>query len=102
VQGNERCVEQLETHFQKELAAKKAAPWVTTETGMLAGMVCSASGNNETTGNITFVTVHEAGHMVPAYNQPEAGLELMTRWLYDIPLALNTSEAATHVPFRRV
>ncbi|KAH9831752.1 Alpha/Beta hydrolase protein [Rhodofomes roseus] len=96
--GNERWVEQLDTRFQKEFVAKKAAPWVTTETGVLAGTVRSAGGNDETAGNITFVTVHEAGHMVP-YDQPEAGLDLVTRWLFDIPLTLNASEAATRVPF---
>ncbi|KAH9918875.1 Alpha/Beta hydrolase protein [Fomitopsis serialis] len=62
--GNERWVEQLDTRFQK-----------------------GAYGNDETAGSITFVTVHEAGHMV-TYDQPEAGLDLVTKWLYDIPLTL--------------
>ena len=63
-QGNERWVEQLDTRFQKEFAAMEAAPWVTTESGILAGTVRTAGGNGETAGNVTFVTVHEAGCVV--------------------------------------
>ena len=39
----------------------EAAPWVTTESGVLAGTVRTAGGDGETAGNVTFVTVHEAG-----------------------------------------
>ena len=57
-------MELLETRFQKEFAAMKAAPWVTSESGVLAGTVRSAGGAGETAGNVTFVTVHEAGYVV--------------------------------------
>jgi len=96
--GNERWVEQLDTKFQKEFSAKKSVPWVTTESGKMAGMVRTAGGDGYTAGNITFVAVHEAGHMVP-YDQPEAGLDLVTKWLFDVPLSLNVTEAVSHVPF---
>ncbi|PCH36516.1 hypothetical protein WOLCODRAFT_28645 [Wolfiporia cocos MD-104 SS10] len=96
--GNERWVEQLDSRFQKEFAAKKPVPWVTTESGQLAGTVRSAGGNGYTAGNITFVAVHEAGHMVP-YDQPEAALDLVTKWLFDLPLSLNASEEVARLPF---
>ncbi|EPS93871.1 hypothetical protein FOMPIDRAFT_1026396 [Fomitopsis schrenkii] len=95
--GNERWVEQLETSFREEFAAMEAAPWVTSGTGVRAGTVRTGGGGGATAGNVTFVAVHEAGHMVP-YDQPEAGLDLVTRWLFDIPLTLNASEAAARVP----
>ncbi|KAI8867141.1 alpha/beta-hydrolase, partial [Ramicandelaber brevisporus] len=34
--------------------------------------------------NLTFVRIFEAGHMVP-YDQPEAALDMLTRWLDDKP-----------------
>ncbi|KZT00989.1 carboxypeptidase C [Laetiporus sulphureus 93-53] len=88
--GNERWVEALDTKFHDEFSAKKSVPWVTTDTGAIAGMVRSAGGGGSSAGNVTFVAVHEAGHMVP-YDQPEAALDLVTRWLFDIPLSLNAS-----------
>ena len=57
-------MEQLDTRFQKEFVAMEAAPWVTTESGVLAGTVRTAGGDGETAGNVTFVTVHEAGCVV--------------------------------------
>ncbi|CCM06004.1 uncharacterized protein FIBRA_08247 [Fibroporia radiculosa] len=95
--GNERWVEQLETSFHKEFAASQPLPWVTTETGSVAGVVRSAGGGGNTAGNVTFVAVHEAGHMVP-YDQPEAALDLVVKWLYDIPLSQNVTEGILHTP----
>ncbi|OSX56159.1 hypothetical protein POSPLADRAFT_1050876 [Postia placenta MAD-698-R-SB12] len=89
--GNERWVEELETRFQKEFAARKGVPWTTSETGNIAGLVRSAGGGGHTAGNVTFVQVYEAGHMVP-YDQPEAGLDLVTRWLFDLPISVGVSE----------
>ncbi|CCA72778.1 related to carboxypeptidase [Serendipita indica DSM 11827] len=37
-------------------------------------------------GSYVFVSVHEAGHMVP-YDQPEAALDLIDRWLNDKSLS---------------
>jgi hypothetical protein len=39
----------------------KSIPWVTTESGRLAGEVRSAGGGGFTAGNVTFVSVYEAG-----------------------------------------
>ncbi|KAG8896718.1 hypothetical protein FRC01_011661, partial [Tulasnella sp. 417] len=56
----------------------------------IAGKVKSAGGGGFTAGNFTYVVVHEAGHMVP-YDQPEAALDLFTRWLADVPLDLKST-----------
>ena len=37
-------------------------------------------------------------HMVP-FDQPEAALDLFTRWITDVPLALNVTELADASPF---
>ncbi|KIM82260.1 hypothetical protein PILCRDRAFT_820643 [Piloderma croceum F 1598] len=83
--GNERWLEELDTVFHKEFASAKTEPWITIESATEAGTVRSAGGSGKTAGNVTFVTVHEAGHMVP-YDQPDAALDLFTRWIYDMPL----------------
>ncbi|KAF9041173.1 Alpha/Beta hydrolase protein [Rhodocollybia butyracea] len=84
--GNERWVEQLETKFHSEFSTAESIPWVTIQDGVLAGTVRSAGGSGFTAGNVTFVTVHESGaHMVP-FDQPEAALDLITRWIMDTPL----------------
>ncbi|CAF9938885.1 MAG: hypothetical protein HETSPECPRED_001408 [Heterodermia speciosa] len=38
-------------------------------------------GEVKSSGNLTFVRIHAAGHMVPL-DQPEAGLEFFNRWIY--------------------
>jgi cathepsin A (carboxypeptidase C) len=37
-------------------------------------------GSVKSSGNLTFMRLHAAGHMVP-YNQPEASLDMLNRWL---------------------
>lgn len=82
--GNERWVEAMQNDFQEEFVAATTEPWVTIESGRPAGSVRTAGSNGRTAGNVTFVTVYQAGHMVP-YDQPEAALDLFTRWIYNIP-----------------
>lgn len=97
--GNERWVEQLDTIFLDEFSTATTEQWVTMRSGKVAGTVRSAGGGGSGAGNVTFVTVHESGHMVP-YDQPEAALDMMTRWIMDIPLTLDITElAAPLVPF---
>jgi len=60
-------------------------PWIIPESGIKAGESRSAGGGGITAGNITFVNVFNAGHMVPL-DQPEVALDLITRWITDIPL----------------
>ncbi|KAJ7737915.1 carboxypeptidase C [Mycena maculata] len=86
--GNERWLDVLPSSFQSEFVAAKPIPWVTAGTGALAGEVRSAGGKGFTAGNVTFVTVFEAGHMVP-YDQPEAALDLFTRWISNTPLSFD-------------
>ncbi|KIK71004.1 hypothetical protein GYMLUDRAFT_33108 [Collybiopsis luxurians FD-317 M1] len=85
--GNERWVEALETKFHDEFKSANSIPWITAKGGKLAGTVRSAGNVGFGAGNVTFVTVHEAGHMVP-YDQPEAALDLITRWIMDSPLSV--------------
>ncbi|KAF8894827.1 carboxypeptidase C [Infundibulicybe gibba] len=82
--GNERWLGELDTKFHQEFSASKSTPWVIGKTGRVAGEFRSAGGAGFTAGNVTFVTVFEAGHMVP-YDQPEAALDLITRWIRNIP-----------------
>lgn len=63
-QGNERWVEALDHDFHREFSTAKTEPWVTIESGKVAGTVRSAGGKGKTTGNVTFVTVYEAGYDV--------------------------------------
>lgn len=37
-------------------------------------------GSVKSHGNLTFIKIHAAGHMVPL-DQPEAGLEILNRWV---------------------
>jgi hypothetical protein len=59
--GNERWLEVLDSSFQSEYVAAKTIPWVTAGSGKLAGTVRSAGGKGFSAGNVTFVTVFEAG-----------------------------------------
>ncbi|KAJ7260953.1 carboxypeptidase C [Mycena haematopus] len=101
--GNERWLEALDSSFQNEFLGAKPIPWVTAGSGKLAGTVRSAGGGGFTAGNVTFATVFEAGwalslshsfallthfrHMVP-FDQPEAALDLFSRWISNTPLSL--------------
>ncbi|KAG2138521.1 Alpha/Beta hydrolase protein [Suillus clintonianus] len=89
--GNERWVEQLDTIFLDEFSTATTEQWVTMRSGKVAGTVRSAGGGGSGAGNVTFVTVYESGHMVP-FDQPEAALDMMTRWIMDIPLSLDLTE----------
>ncbi|KAH9996036.1 Alpha/Beta hydrolase protein [Russula vinacea] len=83
--GNEAWVENLEHKFHKEFKRAPSIQWVTAREGRVAGEVRSAGGRGFGAGNVTFVNVYEAGHMVP-YDQPEASLDMFTRWITDISL----------------
>ncbi|KAJ6482920.1 carboxypeptidase C [Mycena vitilis] len=85
--GNERWLEVLDSSFQSEFAAAESIPWITADSGKLAGAVRSAGGKGFTAGNVTFVNIFEAGHMVP-FDQPEAALDLFSRWISNTPLSL--------------
>lgn len=63
----------LEHKFHKEFEKSVPIKWTTLASGRVAGEVRSAGGDGFTAGNVTFVQVYEAGHMVP-FDQPEAAL----------------------------
>lgn len=61
VQGNEAWLNELEHTFHAEFVKTKSTPWVTLESGKVAGAVRSAGGSGFTAGNVTFVQVYDAG-----------------------------------------
>lgn len=61
LQGNEAWVAELDSKFYEEFAVAEKQPWVTLTTGKVAGSVRSAGGGQFGAGNVTFVTVYEAG-----------------------------------------
>lgn len=91
--GNERWLEQLDTKFYDEFSSAKAVPWFSGQTGKLVGEVRNAGGAGFTAGNITFVIIYEAGHMVP-YDQPEAAIDMFTKWIMDFSLSLDATKQA--------
>ncbi|KAI6032459.1 Alpha/Beta hydrolase protein [Pisolithus marmoratus] len=88
--GNERWLEVLNTSFHEEFLDAPTEVWITSNSKAPAGTVRSAGGGSSRAGNITFVAVHEAGHMVP-HDQPEAALDLITRWIFNLPLTTDNS-----------
>jgi len=88
--GNEAWLQELESKFQEEFLFADSLPWTTLEANKLVGSVRTATGGSKASaGNVTFVTVFEAGHMVP-FDQPEAALDLVLRWLDNISLTNST------------
>ncbi|KAF7336198.1 Carboxypeptidase [Mycena venus] len=84
--GNERWLEGLESSFQNEFLAAEPELWVTLDPFQFAGTVRRAGGSGgSTAANITFITVWEAGHMVP-FDQPEAALDLFEHWMSNTPI----------------
>jgi carboxypeptidase C (cathepsin A) len=62
--GNERWVNELETDFKEEFQSSTALPWVTIKDNKVAGEVRVAGGDGSTAGNVTFVTIFEAGCVI--------------------------------------
>ncbi|KAH8833387.1 serine carboxypeptidase [Flagelloscypha sp. PMI_526] len=81
--GSEKMVQSIESVFQEAFNRTPLRPWFTGN-GTIAGTVRSA-GEPSTAGNVTFVRVYDAGHMVP-FDQPLAALDLLTRWISNTPI----------------
>ncbi|KAL5723763.1 Protein cbp3 [Ranunculus cassubicifolius] len=81
--GNSKWVHAMEWYGQKEFAGKANVSFVVDgeEVGVLKGY-----------GPLSFLKLHNAGHMVPM-DQPKAALEMLRRWTRD-ELRLTT----THTP----
>ncbi|KIO34181.1 hypothetical protein M407DRAFT_3629 [Tulasnella calospora MUT 4182] len=70
----------LDSVFKEEFIVAPILPWTTTKNSTMAGVVKAAGGNITDAGNFTYVSVFEAGHMMP-HDQPEAALYMFKRWL---------------------
>ncbi|XP_031483161.1 serine carboxypeptidase-like [Nymphaea colorata] len=69
--GNSRWVESMEWSGHQNFVASPTVPF--TVDGSEAGLL-------KTYGNLSFLKVHDAGHMVPM-DQPKASLEMLKRWM---------------------
>ncbi|KAJ7314346.1 serine carboxypeptidase [Mycena albidolilacea] len=79
--GNSRWVAELPSIHKDAFGDAPFRPWIVS--GRQAGVVRSAGDG---AGNVTYLTVFEAGHMVP-HDQPEAALDMLNRWICNTPLA---------------
>ncbi|KAK4482656.1 hypothetical protein RD792_009820 [Penstemon davidsonii] len=74
--GNSRWVEAMEWYGRKQFLSAPTAPF--TVDGVEAGL-------QKSYGPLTFLKVHDAGHLVPM-DQPKASLEMLRRWMQGKPL----------------
>ncbi|KAJ6508438.1 Alpha/Beta hydrolase protein [Mycena sanguinolenta] len=79
--GESQWIAQLPSTHKDAFNDAPFLPWTVSD--RQAGVVRSAG---EGAGNITYLTVFEAGHMVP-HDQPEAALDMLNKWIQNIPLA---------------
>ncbi|ERN12871.1 hypothetical protein AMTRI_Chr07g78660 [Amborella trichopoda] len=70
--GNSRWVHSMEWSGQQQFVASSTIPFVVDG---------SEAGQLKTYGNLSFLKVHDAGHMVPM-DQPKAALEMLKRWIH--------------------
>ncbi|XP_059627019.1 serine carboxypeptidase-like [Cornus florida] len=68
--GNTRWVHAMEWSGQKNFVAAPTVPFVVDK---------AEAGQLKSHGPLTFLKVHDAGHMVPM-DQPKASLEMLERW----------------------
>ncbi len=87
--GNRDWVQQLNTTYADIYADAPTETWYSSE-GKRAGTVRSAAApahksskkHNKAFGNLAFVKVEKAGHMVPSRgDQPVASLDMFNRWI---------------------
>ncbi|KAA8898774.1 Alpha/Beta hydrolase protein [Sphaerosporella brunnea] len=69
--GNHAWTERLDWSGKDEYNKVKLAPFEVANKKV---------GQYKSSGNLTFLTVGQAGHMMP-YNQPEASLSMLNRWI---------------------
>ncbi|KAJ7022403.1 serine carboxypeptidase [Mycena alexandri] len=79
--GEAQWIEQLPSTHKDAFGEAPFLPWTVSDRP--AGVVRSVGKG---AGNITYLTVYEAGHMVP-HDQPEAALDMLNKWIRNIPLA---------------
>ncbi|KAH9854286.1 peptidase S10 serine carboxypeptidase [Lenzites betulinus] len=83
--GVERWMLRLEHVFHDEFVNAPVSQFVAKDSGEIGGKVRKAGGSGS--GNVTFVQIYEGGHMAP-HDQPESTLDMITRWVKDIPFDL--------------
>ncbi|KAJ7451590.1 serine carboxypeptidase [Mycena latifolia] len=79
--GESQWITELPSTHKDAFGKAPFLPWTVSDRP--AGVVRSAG---EGAGNVTYLTVYEAGHMVP-HDQPEAALDMLNRWIQNIPLS---------------
>ncbi|PIN05990.1 Serine carboxypeptidases (lysosomal cathepsin A) [Handroanthus impetiginosus] len=84
--GNSRWVHAMEWRGQKAFVASPEVPFEVD--GAKAGLLTSH-------GPLSFLKVHDAGHMVPM-DQPKASLEMLKRWMEGL-LSKSTTDSGTLV-----
>lgn len=92
--GIEMLVEELASVFKAEYNAAKFSPYITLDGKKEAGHVKVAGAQGFTAGNLAFVKVKNAGHMVPT-DVPDVALDLFARWIHNTPLVLSKPDNAT-------
>ncbi|CED82787.1 serine carboxypeptidase [Phaffia rhodozyma] len=89
--GNLQWLEALDSPFKVEFNQAKLSPYVVIGGKKKMGSVKVAGAQGFTAGNLAFVSIEQAGHMVP-FDQPEVALDLFSRWLHNVPLVLSKPE----------
>ncbi|KAG8950045.1 hypothetical protein FRC04_008125 [Tulasnella sp. 424] len=83
--GYLQWMSKLDSVFQDEFIVAPILPWTATRNGTTAGIVKAAGGKISGAGNFTYVSVYEAGHMMP-HDRPEAALYMFKKWLDNMSL----------------
>ncbi|KAH8924386.1 carboxypeptidase C [Atractiella rhizophila] len=84
-EGNKLWMEALESSFKEEFNNAPTRDFVPQILKGKKGSVRTAGMSQPHSGNFTFLTIEEAGHMVPT-DQPVASLDMLERWLKNVPL----------------
>ncbi|KAF9237071.1 peptidase S10 serine carboxypeptidase [Melanogaster broomeanus] len=82
--GETQFILGLENIYHDELSAAPTVPWLVN--GVPVGEIRSAGNADSTAGNLTLAVIYEAGHMAP-HDQPEATLDMMSKWINNITIA---------------
>ncbi|KAH7911621.1 peptidase S10 serine carboxypeptidase [Hygrophoropsis aurantiaca] len=82
--GETTFISNLDNIYHDAFLEAAANPWSINEKPV--GEVRSAGDSPSTAGNLTLAIIYEAGHMSP-YDQPAATLDMMTKWIRDVPIA---------------